>query len=127
MANIIREIFFLITYHKKFDKTLEKLELKERNPETGSDYLRLFSSFAWLLYVHAKNSLLKKSLDIIENTCLLAHAISFMIIYAWDYLLPGVLLKGLTAERRLAEKSSLKELSLAVKEWVLELFKIRNM
>jgi len=32
IKNLIKEISFLNTYHKKFEKTIEKIELKERNP-----------------------------------------------------------------------------------------------
>jgi hypothetical protein len=31
LNNLIKEISFLITFHKKFEKSIEKLDLKERN------------------------------------------------------------------------------------------------
>ena len=84
MVNLIREISFLITFHKKFDKSIERLELKERQPESsGTDYLKNWSSFAWLLYIQIKNKAFHKTLDLIENTCLLAHTIAFMLVWAW--------------------------------------------
>lgn len=36
LTNLIKEISFLITIHKKFEKIAERLELKERHPETGN-------------------------------------------------------------------------------------------
>jgi len=94
LTNLIKEISFLITFHKKFEKSVERLELKERNPESGSDYLKMWSSYSWLLYVLAKDRVLGKSLDLIENTCMLAQTIAFMISFAWDYILPSALLKN---------------------------------
>ena len=59
MNRLIKEISFLNTFYKKFEKTIEKLELKERYPETGNEYIKNWSSFAWLIYVQVKNRLFK--------------------------------------------------------------------
>lgn len=32
LHNIIKEMSFLFTFHKKFEKSIEKMELKERLP-----------------------------------------------------------------------------------------------
>lgn len=51
---IIKEISFLITFHKKFGKICDSLEFKERNNPESGEYLKLFMSFVWLAYIDAK-------------------------------------------------------------------------
>lgn len=94
LNNLIKEISFLITFHKKFEKSIEKLELRERgNDALTSEYLKLWSSFSWLLYIQAKNKILGKSLDLIENTCMLANSIAFMMSFSWEYMVPKAILR----------------------------------
>lgn len=94
LTNIIGAISFLITFCKKFDQILEKLKLKERVSTGRDDYIKTFSSFVWLLYVDAKNKVLNRSLDLIENTCMLAHCISFMLRFSFEYLIPTALINA---------------------------------
>lgn len=82
IASIIKEISFLITFYNKFDKTLQKLDLKERVNESYG-YSKTFVSLLWLLYAESKNRLLNRSLDLIENTCMLAQTIAYMLIIGW--------------------------------------------
>jgi hypothetical protein len=80
------------------------MELKERCPESVSpEYLKNWSSFAWLLYIQVKNKAFHKSFDLIENTCMLSHTLAFMLTFAWDYLLPKALIK---LDKRINEQSS---------------------
>lgn len=51
-------------------------------------------SLAWLFYIEAKNVILQKSMEIIENTCLLSHVVSFMIIYGWNYIKSELIMKS---------------------------------
>jgi hypothetical protein len=94
-----RRISFLITFHLKFEKTLQKLELKERVSESFG-YSKILSSFAWLIFIDSKNRMLKGSLELIENTCLLAHVIAFMLIYSWDYVRPASCADRKISDRR---------------------------
>jgi hypothetical protein len=104
LHNIIKEMSFLFTFHKKFEKSIERMELKERCPESVSpEYLKNWSSFAWLLYIQVKNKAFHKSFDLIENTCMLSHTLAFMLTFAWDYLLPKALIK---LDKRINEQSS---------------------
>lgn len=66
----------------------------------------------------AKNRILKNNLQLIENTCMLAHVIAFMLIYSWEYLRPASFMDK--------KFNSQKEISLFVQERVLEIFLIKN-
>lgn len=90
LGNIVKEISFLITFHTKLEKTLQKLEIKERVSEACS-YNKHFSSFAWLLFIQTKNNILKKSTEILPNTYILAHILSTLIYFSWDYARPEIL------------------------------------
>jgi hypothetical protein len=57
-----------------------------------------------------------KSLDLIENTCMLAHTIAFMLTFAWDYLIPKALLRQ---EKRISEQSPLKDVIPVLRDRVL--------
>lgn len=46
-----------------------------------------------------------KSLDLIENTCMLAHTLAFMLSFSWEYMIPTGLLKQ---EKKLNEQSNRK-------------------
>jgi cephalosporin-C deacetylase-like acetyl esterase len=111
LSNIIKEISFLFTFYSKFEKTIQKLDFKEKNNELNG-YLKTFTSFSWLLYVEAKNKVLNRSLETISNTCLLAHVLCVMIIYGWEYLKPQALMAG---EKRLTLDSPINELKKVVK------------
>jgi len=87
---LIKEISFLITFYSKFEKVLLKLELKEKNPQ----YSQTLAEFVWLLYIEAKNKLLNRSLELIDNTCMLAHALCFVLVYSWEYHQPGFFTKN---------------------------------
>ena len=78
--------------------------------------MKNWSSFAWLLYIQVKNKAFHKSLDLIENTCMLAHTIAFMLTFAWDYIVPKAILKQ---EKRISEQSSLKEVLAILRDKVL--------
>ena len=47
-------------------------------------------------------------MEIVENTCLLAHVVSFMVIYGWDYIRSGLLLRD-------DQKNFSKDVSICVK------------
>lgn len=101
------------------------MELKERCPESVSpEYLKNWSSFAWLLYIQVKNKAFYKSFDLIENTCMLAHTLAFMLTFAWDYLLPKALMK---LDKRITEQSSRNDVSLILRDRVMEMFSIKTM
>lgn len=104
LSNLIKEISFLITFHKKFEKSVEKFELKERHPESG-EYVKYWSYFAWLLFIQVRSKVLVKSLDLIENTCMLAQTLAFMLSFSWDHVIPTGILK---IEKRINEQSQLK-------------------
>ena len=57
LSHIIKELSFLITFHKKFEKSIDKLELRERG-DARDDYLKNWGSFAWLLYILVKKNVL---------------------------------------------------------------------
>lgn len=117
LNHVIKRISFLITFHTKFEKVIQKLNLKEFIGESFG-YSKIFSSFVWLIYVDAKNHILKNSLELIENTCMLAHVIAFMLICSWDYLRPAAYV-----DKKFADK---KEINLFVQEKVLEMFLIKT-
>jgi hypothetical protein len=117
LNQVFKRISFLITFHLKFEKTIQKLELKERISESFG-YSKIFSSFVWLLYVDSKNHMLKNSLELIENTCMLAHVIAFMVIYSWDYVRPAAF-----TDKKFSDR---KEISLFIQEKILDMFLIKN-
>lgn len=117
LTKAFKRISFLVNCHAKFDKIVQKLDLKERISESFG-YSKIFVSFLWLVYIDAKNHILRNDLEVIENTCMLAHVIAFMLIYSWEYIRPAVF-----ADKKL---SSMKDISLFVKEKVLELFIIKD-
>lgn len=56
LSNIVKEISFLITLHTKFEKTFsQKLELREKMISEEGNYVKIFTSYAWLLFIIAKN------------------------------------------------------------------------
>jgi hypothetical protein len=56
LSNIVKEISFLITLHTKFEKTFsQKLELREKMMSEEGNYVKIFTSYAWLLFIIAKN------------------------------------------------------------------------
>lgn len=110
LNQVFKRISFLITFHLKFEKTIQKLELKERISESFG-YSKIFSSFVWLVYIDSKNHILKSSLELIENTCMLAHVIAFMLIYSWEYVRPAAF-----ADKKFNDR---KELSGFIQEKVL--------
>ena len=103
LLELIKEISFLITFYSKFDKVLGKLEMKDK--EKKDQYLQMLTEFVWLMYIEFRNKVLKRSLEIIDNTCMLAHALCFALIYSWDYHQPGFFMKG---ENNLSKISSRK-------------------
>jgi len=90
LQKLIKEISFLITFYSKFEKVLVKLEMKDES----KPYAKTLSEFIWLLYIEAKNKLLNRSLELIDNTCMLAHVLCFVLVYSWDYYQPGLFTKG---------------------------------
>ena len=96
----------MITFYSKFDKVLIKLELKDKDKK--DPYMQALTEFVWLLYIEFRNKVLKRSLEIIDNTCMLAHALCFTLIYAWDYHQPGYFTKG---ENNLLKITSRKEIN----------------
>jgi hypothetical protein len=115
MNNLIKEISFLITFHKKFEKSIEKFELKERHPESG-EYVKYWGYFSWVLFIQVRSKLLGKSLDLIENTCMLAHTLAFMLSFSWEHVVPGGILKQ---EKKINEQSQLKEVFSPIRDRVL--------
>lgn len=56
LSNIVKEISFLITLHSKFEKTFsQKLELREKLNSEEGNYTKIFTSYAWLLFIIVKN------------------------------------------------------------------------
>jgi hypothetical protein len=70
--------------------------------------MQTLTEFVWLLYIEFRNKVLKRSLEIIDNTCMLAHALCFTLIYAWEYHQPGYFTKG---ENNLLKINSRKEIN----------------
>lgn len=125
VANIIKDISFFINFYKKFEKVLRTLDLKERYPETGNgEYLKNLSSLTWLFYIQARNKIIHKSLDTIDNTCLLAHTVAFVLCCTWEYIVPKAIL---SADKRINEQSSLKEVMPVIRDKVLEMFLIKSL
>ena len=58
--------------------------MKEKD-KSESSYTQTLIELIWLMYIECKAQILKRSLELIDNTCMLAHAMSFMLIYSWDY------------------------------------------
>lgn len=106
----------MTTFHTKLDKTLTKLDLKECSSDAPPGYVKIFSSFVWLLFIDSKNTILNKSTtDILSPTCIMAHIISTLLFLAWDYMRPEAL------------KCSPKDKSIAIKEKLLEMFCIKDL
>jgi hypothetical protein len=120
LQKLIKEISFLITFYSKFEKIIGKLELKEKN----NGYTQTLTEMVWLLYIEFKNTILNRSLEIIDNTCMLAHTLCFVLVYSWDYYQPGYFLNG---EYALGKTSSRKEVNYRIKERILDLFLIKHM
>jgi hypothetical protein len=55
--------------------------------------VKYWSYFAWLLYIQVRSKVLMKSLDLIENTCMLAHTLAFMLSFSWEHIIPAGILK----------------------------------
>lgn len=55
---------------------------------------------------------------------MLAHTIAFMLTFAWDYMIPRAILKQ---EKRISEQSSRKEVTLILRDRVMEMFSIKTM
>lgn len=55
---------------------------------------------------------------------MLAHTLAFMLTFAWDYLVPKAILKQ---EKRITEQSSRKEVTLILRDRVMEMFSIKTM
>ena len=55
--------------------------------------MKIWCSTTWILYILAKGNVLNKSNELIENTCMLAHTIAFMLSLGWAYLLPRAILR----------------------------------
>jgi hypothetical protein len=103
LGGVVKEISFLITLHLKFEKTFsQKLELRERSHDSSGSYCKVFASYAWLLFVVVKNEVLKRSLELLPNTCMVAHIISTVLILSWEYVRP----EALMADKRLHEGST---------------------
>jgi hypothetical protein len=84
LGAVVKEISFLITLHLKFEKTFsQKLELRECGHEGNGSYCKIFASYTWLLFVVVKNEVLKRSLELLPNTCMVAHIISTVLILSW--------------------------------------------
>ena len=81
-------------------------------------------SLTWLFYIQSRRKILYKSVDTIDNTCLLAHTVAFVICCAWDYVLPKAILNS---DKRINEQSSLKEVMTVVRDKVLEMFLIKSL
>jgi len=62
--------------------------------------------------------------DTIDNTCLLAHTVAFVLCCAWDYILPKAIL---ASDKRINEQSSLKEVMTVIRDKVLEMFLIKSL
>jgi hypothetical protein len=124
LSNLISKISSLIVFHNKFEKTIDKMGLKERYPESvGSDYVKNWKSFSWLLYVQAKNKILGNNRDPIDHTCMLASSLAFMLIFAWDYLIPTVFLKE---DKNINEQSSGDKVTKMLFEKVQAMFHIKQ-
>jgi hypothetical protein len=65
-----------------------------------------------------------KSLDLIENTCMLAHTLAFMLSFSWDHIIPTGIIKQ---EKKINEQSQLKDVVSTIRDRVLEMFSIKTM
>ena len=74
------------------------------------------------MYIESKNKILERSLELIDNTCMLAHALCFLLVYSWEWFQAGVFVK-----EGLAKCGSRKEVNGRIYEKVLELFLIKNL
>lgn len=68
--------------------------------------------------------MLGKSLDLLENTCIMANTFAFMLAFSWQFIVPTGILKS---EKRINEHSSTKEVTPILRERVLEMFSIKTM
>ena len=59
-----------------------------------------------------------------ESICLLAHVVSTCLIVSWEYVRPQAFMQG---SKKLKEDSNWKEVSLLIKEKVLDMLQIKNM
>ena len=80
----------MITFYSKFEKVLFKLEMKDKN----NQYTQMLCEFVWLLYMESKNKILSRSLELIDNTCMIAHIMCFALVYSWEYHQPAYFTKG---------------------------------
>lgn len=81
----IKEISFGTLFMEKFQRAMTYFDFKERRDQ-GGEYLRLFSSFTWLLFVHLHSELGLPSEE--EQDYLLISVLYLTVRYAFDYLFP---------------------------------------
>ena len=118
LNHMMKTINFLISFHDKFDKTIQKMDYhRDKSPEM-TQYIKSFTSLAWLFFAMTRKEK-AFTCDPIENTFLMGCIVSFFVVYAWDYAKPKEF-----ADYKFSDK---REISLVVQKHLLPTyFNINN-
>jgi hypothetical protein len=85
----IRKFCFILSFHNKFEQTIRKLELKERDPSETPGYLKTLIAMAWLLFIDSRNRILRHSQEVVENMFLLFSVLHYMLCLSAEWVQPA--------------------------------------
>ena len=104
--------------YSKFSKIMTTLNNKENARDSQT-----LAEIMWLIFILAKNKLLEDSLDIMNNTCMLANTIIFVLRFSWKYQQPGFF----TKDGKLNKNSHNDVVHKCITENILDFFHIKQM
>ena len=75
------------------------------------------------MFIQFKSEILHNSLEVMNNTCMLAHTICFVLAYSWNYNQPGFFLNELKLSRNSPKETVIN----SIREHVLGAFLIKQL